>query len=135
MGDLYFSVSESHLKYWVQVIVFVMIIFFIYQSVAFIYTILSASVLTIVLLSFLKQQRKLSSFAFLEKNTWTFEYQDGITTKEVYLILDHQLYFTFCFSKTNSWSTEVVWKDQLVRKDFKKMKALARLYHYSDKKY
>lgn len=131
MSDLYFSVIQSRLKYWVQAICFILIVIFIYQSVALKYTVLSACFLMLILYMFLREEQQLSSFALLDQNIWTFEYTDGVVTKEVCLILDHQLYFAFCFSGTKRWSTQIIWRDQLTSQDYKKMKVLARLYSQS----
>ncbi|MBF7688508.1 hypothetical protein [Acinetobacter rathckeae] len=131
MSDLYFSVIQSRLKYRVQAIWFILIVIFIYQSVALKYTVLSACFLMLILYMFLREERKLSSFALLDQNIWTFEYTDSVVTKEVCLILDHQLYFAFCFSGVKRWSTQIIWRDQLTPQDYKKMKVLARLYSQS----
>ncbi|SDB97539.1 hypothetical protein [Acinetobacter boissieri] len=128
MGDLYFPISKSRLKYWFQFILFVLMVIFIYQSVGLTYTILLVGFLTWNLYVFFKKTPKLYSLAWLDKNIWTFEYIDGVVTKEVCSILDHQLYFAFCFAKKEKWSTQIVWRDQLTGKDYKKMKILAKIY-------
>lgn len=131
MRDLYFRIHESRLKYWIQFIFLSFIMLVMYQSIEFIYVVFCGCFFAVTLYVFLKKSQRLLTFAVLDHDVWTFDYEGQIKTQVVHAILDHQLYFIICFNKGVHWSTQIIWKDQFTYEDYKKMKILARLYRHS----
>ena len=77
---------------------------------------------------FLKQPR-LQQFEYLDEQTWSFKFSDvsqPIQRRHLHKIIDHHYYIVLYFAHKQHKPC-LIWWDQLSRKQWKKLKILAKM--------
>ena len=122
-----FDLKRSRFEIAFQMLIFLLIVYFLYQVLSPVFLILSLIVLLVSYFYFFKKE-KFDYFARLDDDIWSLRHRTSKKIERVELdyCIDHQFYIVFYF-KDHHQRSLVIWRDQLNSKQWKALKVYVNL--------